>query len=494
MLSKIFFYLRGKLITKIVEQQLLMEQKSKIDLNLINLVNEFESKFEQGNMDYVEEQTIYQLVDYYERENLLEKAMDVVDVALEQFKFRSDFYLMKAKIFYNDNKINDCLEVLTLASKVAPYEKEITLLQIKALCSKKKIEEALTLLNKFDEGITSDRLEYLIAKSYILEVNKDYKAMYYTLQEAIKLDPSNVEALERFWVAVDLSREYEESILFHKNIIDEQPYNHLAWYNLGLSYSFNWEYTKAIESLEYSFIINPEFEQGYIECAELCIQEGLYQKALDIYIEANSKFGPEVDLMINIASCYLKLDKIAEARIILLKALRIDSHNEEVYFYLGESYSKSESWYSAINAYLKAIDIDDCREEYYLSLAKAYAKVEDYNKATINFHRATKVCVEESLYWKEYVCFVLKLGLYKEAEQILDEAEEHTFGADLLYCRAITYFFMKKKKLGLAILEEALEEDFSMHKIIYDLAPELVVDKEINSMIKYYKEEYEDYC
>jgi tetratricopeptide (TPR) repeat protein len=467
-----------------------MEHKTKRDLNLINLVSEFESKFEQGTIDYVEEKTIYQLIEYYESEHQFDKAMEVVDVALEQFKYRSDFHIMKAKLLFNDNRINDCLNVLKHAANMAPYEKEITLLKIKALCSKKKIAEAKKCLGELRSDFLDDKLEYFIAESFLHEASKDYKAMYISLQNAIKLDPGNAEALERFWVAVDLSREYEDSIAFHKTLIDDQPYNHLAWYNLGLSYSFNWEYDRAIESLEYSFIINPNFEQGYLECAEICLQEGKINKALDIYIEANNRFGPETEIMVNIASCYLKLDKIADARMLLLKALRMESHNEEIYFLLGESYTKSESWYSAINAYLKALQIDDTREEFFLALAKAYVKVEDYNKATINFHKATKVCVEDSLYWKEYVCFVLKIGLYEEAIQILDEADEHTFGADLLYCRAITLFFMKQKKAGLEILTEALEEDFSMYKLIFELAPELEVDKDIIAMIKYYRREF----
>jgi tetratricopeptide (TPR) repeat protein len=471
-----------------------MEHKIKRDLSLINLVSEFEAKFEQGIIDYVEEKTIYQLIDYYESESQIDKAMEVVDVALEQFKYRTDFYLIKAKLLYSDNKVDDCLELLKKAESISPNEKEVILLKIKAYTSKKNVAKAKAcLLQLEDASLLSDKLDYYIAESYLFEGMKDYKAMYNSLKNALKVDSNNAEALERFWVAVDLSREYKNSIVFHQSLIDENPYNHLAWYNIGLSYSFNWDYEKAIEALEYSFIINPNFEQGYLECAEICVQEGKIKKALEIYIEANNRFGPETDIMVSIAACYLQLNKIAEARMILLKALRIESDNEEIYFLLGESYAKAESWYSAINAYLKALDIDDTREEFFLALAKAYVRVEDYNKATINFHRATKVCVEESLYWREYVCFVLRLGLYDEAMQILDEADEHTFGADLLYCRAITLFFMKKKKLGLEILTEAFEEDFSMHGLLFELAPELEVDKDIKSMIKYYRREFGEY-
>ena len=56
---------------KIVEQTLWTQNKR--DLQLINLVSDFETKFEQGNIDYVEEKTIYQLIEYYESEFQIEK-------------------------------------------------------------------------------------------------------------------------------------------------------------------------------------------------------------------------------------------------------------------------------------------------------------------------------------------------------------------------------------------------------------------------------------
>jgi tetratricopeptide (TPR) repeat protein len=273
-------------------------------------------------------------------------------------------------------------------------------------------------------------------------------------------------------------------------LIDKNPYNHLAWYNLGLSYSCNWEYDKAIDALEYSFIIEPGFESGYLECAEMCLQQNKIEKALEIFLDAKEKFGADCDLYVNIASCLVKLNRFEDAQLLLMSALKYDSYNDELYFMLAKCYESAESWYSAIDTYIKAIELDECREEYYLGLAKSYVKVEDYHKAIFNFHKATQICQEESTYWAEYVCFLLKLGLYKEALQILDEAEDYTYGADLLYCRAITNFFLKNKKEGLNVLAEALEDDFEKHTLIFELAPELEVDRDISSMLKYYAAEF----
>lgn len=470
-----------------------MEQRLKKDAALLGLVLEFEAKHEQGSVDYMDEKTILQLIEYYEESSMIYKAMEVVDIALDQYKFRSDFYIIKARLLFQDNKINECLEFLDIADKISPYEKEIAFLKIRALCLKKQHEKAQELINAVEEyTLEGDMVEFYIAYSYINESKKDYKMMYENLKQALQIEPTNSEALERFWIAVELARQYDDSVDFHKQIIDKDPYNHLAWFNLGLSYSCSWEYEKAIDALEYSFLIEPNFEEGYMECAEMCIQQNKIAKALDIYLDALEKFGTDSDLLVKIASCLIQLNKLGEAKIKLLKALRLDAYNEEVFYLLGECYAKGNSHYSAINAFLKAIELDPEREEFYLSMAKSYIQVEDYNKATLAFQKATETCPEESIYWKEYVSFIIKLGLYNEAIQILDEAEEYAFGADLLYCRAIAMFFLKQKRAGLDCLAEAMEEDFNMYYMIYELAPELEVDKDINAMIRYYEKEFGD--
>jgi tetratricopeptide (TPR) repeat protein len=275
----------------------------------------------------------------------------------------------------------------------------------------------------------------------------------------------------------------------HKSIIEKDPYNYQAWYNLGHGYNCIWEYEKAIDALEYSFIVNPEFESAYLDCADTCLQIRNYEKALEIYIEANNKFGPNNELMVNIAHCYIYMNKIGIAKQWLLKAIKIDAYNDEAFFLLGECYSKDSVWYNAINAYHKAIDLENRREEYYLGLAKAYLAVEDYNKATINFQMATQTGPEETLYWREYICFLIKLGLLDEAFQVLEEAEEHTYGADLIYCKAVVYYLMKDKPECMELLEEALLENYDQHILMFDIAPELKLDKDIISMIRYFAED-----
>ncbi|MBK8393435.1 MAG: tetratricopeptide repeat protein [Saprospiraceae bacterium] len=472
-----------------------MEQRIKRDVNLINLVSDFETRIEQGTLEYLDEKSINQLIDFYEREMQYDKAMEVVDLAIDQFQYRAEYLIAKAKLLFIESHLNESLEYIEKAELMAPGEREIICLKIKIYSHKKEFNKAKNLLEELrNSSYGEDMIDLYVAEATIYESEKNFDMMYIALKKALKINPSSREALEKFWRAVEASKNYADSIAFHKSLIDENPYNHIAWFNLGMSYNYDWKYEKAIDALEFAFIIQPNFEAAYTECGELCLQIGDVEKALDIFTEANQKFGPDSELMVTCASCHLKLGQVEKAKNILQKAMKIDPYNEEIYFYLGQCFEAKQNWYSAINAYFKAIELDSNRDEYYMALAKAYVAVEDYSKATINFNKATQLGSDNPTYWSDYVCFIIRLGLYEEANQILDEAEEFTFGAELLYCRAITYFFLKMKKDGLDILAEALEEDFEKHSIIYSLAPELEIDKDINAMIKYYEREFKEFA
>lgn len=477
------------------QHELRMVQRSKTDLTLLNLIADFEHSFEKGGSIYLDEKSVQSLIAYYEKNQLFERALDVIDIALHQFPFNIDYLLIKARLLFQYEDLEQCAETLSLAENLNPSDLYIKLYKVKVLAKQKNLELANEVLTqiKDTDNIEKNYIDILVAESYINEASKNFEAMYFALKRALRLNPMHEEALSKFWDAVDLARKYEDSISFHKDLIDEHPYNYLAWFNLGMSFSFAWEYEKAIDALEYAFIINADFEQAYIECAELCVQCNMHKKALDIYLEAYRKFGQDPELMHNLANCYIKTGSADMAKFIIQKAIKIDPYNDELYFLLGHTFVAKKNWYSAINSYLKAIELDDSREEYYLEIAKCYVNVEDYTKASINFHKATNIASEDTLYWTEYISFLIKLRLFDEALQLLDEAEDTTFGADLLYCRAIALMAKKQKRAALDILAEALEEDFSKHGIIFELSPELEIDKEICSMIRYYESELQEY-
>lgn len=438
-------------------------------------------------MEYMDEKSFNQLVEYYEDEQNYAKAIDVVSVALLQYEYRSDYYIAMSRLLLKCNKADESLDFIKRAESIAPYEHEIFILKAKALAIKGHFSEALDVLKNANPFLNKyDRVEYYLGEAFVYEAMKSHADMYQSLSRVLMIEGDNEEALDSIIKAAQASKQIDQCIELHKRLLDINPYNYLAWYNLGIAYTHKGEYVSSIDALEYSFIIENEFEEGYMDCADVCCQIKRYDQAANIYEEAIGIFGEDADLLTNLAECLINLNEISKAKHQLYKAVKIDPYNDEVLYFLGECFSKEQKWYRAINAYHKAIDLEQDCENYYLSLARAYLAVEEYNKATINFQQAISFGPEQTFYWKEFATFMIRMGLYEEALAILDESDDFTYGADLQYCRGVAHLFLKNQDTAMSYFEEALLESFDDHNIIFELAPELEVSREIKAMINYF--------
>lgn len=467
-----------------------MDNRTKRDVTFLNLVSDFETNFEKGQPIAFDEKTFLEIIRFYEEELQYDKAIEVTDLALSQFSYRPDFYIIKARLLFQTNLQEEALELLAKAEKISPFEHDILLLKIRILAFRGEVSEAKRILDDMKRYVSStDLSDVYLSESYINEVMQDYEGMYENLTKAIICDMHNEEAFERLGFAVQLSKNFEASIEFHNMILAEEAFNYLAWYNLGHALSCQGEYQKAIDALEYSFLTEENFESGYLDCADICIQEQKYLRALKIYQSYLEVFGINEEVLLNMADCEFHLGNLNKARILLNKLLKLDPYNDEVYYKLGLCYAKAEQWNKAINAYHKAITLEDSCEDYYFSLAKAHAAVGAYDKAELYFGEAVQMGPEQSMYWRDYISFLIKLGKKDKALEVFKDSDDYTFGADLLFCKGVAQFLSGDEKAAYSTFEEGLKEEFDQHKIIFDIEPELMLNKELQSMIAYYRGE-----
>jgi tetratricopeptide (TPR) repeat protein len=467
-----------------------MPKRTKPDHILSKLISEFEQQGQILVSDCWEEKSYLHLISHYEKQCQFDKALQVTSLALRLYKFKPDFFLIKAKLLVASQKPLAAISVLEQAYALSPFDHEIPLLKAKAFALSKQFDESLRIISDLKcEFLKTDLTQLLLVEAFIYETMKDFNKMFDSLRDALILNPNNHEALEQIWVSVEFSKKYDESVQLHQDIIDKNPYSYLAWYNLGHAYSCLGEYEKAVDALEYSFLINPHFEQGYLDCAELCLQINLHEKALRCYQEANEIFGPDAEFIVYIAECLIKLNRHKEAKTKLQKAIFHDPYNEEIFYYLGECYCAEESWRKAIKAYLQAIELDDQREEFHAGIAMAYEKIVNLKKAETHYRKSANCGLEQSRYWCLYISFLISTNQLEKAEKIITRADKYSFGADLLYCRSAFYFLTDSREEGIATLVEALTENSKEYNIMLKLCPHLRDDKEVMSMIRYYSVE-----
>lgn len=453
----------------------------------LHLIQEYESIKNRGDVAFFDEFDFKHIIEYYEAQDQIEEALNAVEDALINHTFNVDFFIKKAELLLFNNNPVLALEVLNTASLYSPNASKIQILKAEALVVQGFDEEAFQILeNLKSQNLSSLLPEILLAEALIYEYKEQYENAFYILMEVLKLNPKSQHALERFWLCVEFTRKYEESIDFHKKLINKTPFSHLAWYNLGHSYAYLGNYDEAIDALEYAILSNEKFEAAYRDCAELCFEMNYYQKALNWYQDMLQLFEPDSELFLRLGQCHQFLGNYPTARTFLTRSMHLDHLNDEVYFHLGECFSCENKWQSAINAYEKAIDIEDNREEYFAAIAKAYFQLGDIENAQINFEKATSIVPEEVKYWILYSSFLIATGQADLALQVIEEAEEYVSEGEVLYCKIACLFELGKRQEAYYWLGEALSEYFGHHQALFQFMPKLQEDPAILSLIANY--------
>ena len=459
---------------------------------IFNLISRYEDMLEKGQVFFSEERHYHELMDYYEREYLLERALEVAGHAIGQYGYSFDFYLRQAELFLEKQEVEQAMAALDKADALSPGQIQSALLRAECFAALDMHDDGIALLDGLK--IISDPIELsriYVCEAVIHEDLKEHEHSFYLLKAALEEDPSNTDALSRMWFCVESARKHEESVVLHEKILDEDPFNALAWYNLGAAHHYLCHYEEAIEAYEYAYLTKDDFEFAYRDCAEVCLYVENYQKALQCYQDVLERFEPDADLFLHIGLCFQKLGNYIVAKTFYQKALSLDCHCDEAHFRIGECWASQLEWHKAIGAYLKAIRIEDRNEDYFARLAEAYFKTGNFKKAEIYYRQAADTAPEEPQHWILLVRFLMQRQRIEDALDALDEAGENSYSPEFLYFRSACLFEMGMKQEGLLVLEEALYEDFDAREALFMLAPVLEKDAEVRAVIAVFQPENE---
>jgi tetratricopeptide (TPR) repeat protein len=456
---------------------------------LIYLISEYEALAQKGDITRLEEKSLLKLVNYFESEYQRDKALEVIEHALDIYPFSVEFYLKKVDLLIHGKQHAKALEDIELAENFAPADFSLQSLKCKVLALNGHHQQALDLLQELRNSSNGlNEVELLYTEAIVQELMKDYTAAQAALKNILLFhDELHSKSLEKIGELVSACRNFDESISLHNGLIDKSPYNHLAWFNLGQAYSSKGEYSYAIDAFEYAFIIDPSFEQAYLESGELCLQIGQHKRALNIYLEAIEIFGVDIDILFNIGQCMYFLGQVKNARKYFNKALKLDPYHDELHYYIALTFAREGRWINAVKAYKRALDLDDMREEYYAGLGEAMFHLNEFERAEYYFKKAIKDGPEQAFVWLAYSNFLMATNRIEKAIAILNKADFYTQSIELEYCKTACYFLSSKTKEGMEALEIVLEKDPEMYTLLYNFAPHLQFDSAVQSMIQYYK-------
>ncbi|MBS1612878.1 MAG: tetratricopeptide repeat protein [Bacteroidetes bacterium] len=457
---------------------------------MMDLIKQYEDAEKENRKVFFDEENYDHIVQFYQDNREYNKALRVANTAMEQYPFSSVFYTKKAEILANQKRFDEALPLLEEAERLDPNDINIFLIRADVHLWEGRHAEAMEVIESAIAIATEkeDMCELLLEMADIWEDQEKYVEVVTCLKNALRHDPMCEEALNRLWFCTELMGTHDESIMFYENLLEESPYSHWAWYNLGHAYSGIGLYDKAIDALGYAIAIDDNFEPAIVSSGDVMFITGNTDKALEFYQEAIKISRPDKELYLKTAACYEKLGELGKSRSYLRKAIAVDPYYEEAFFRIGETYRMEDNLDKAIASFERAVKLSKDNVDYLIALADAYLVVGENDKALEIFERIFQQDPDSKQNWVNLASAYFNVENYRKAFQVLSEAEHKFDGsADIYYVKTVFYYQAGNRHEALINLEKGLLANFDEHTMIFEMDESLLDVDAVLQVIEQYR-------
>ncbi|MBK7689815.1 MAG: tetratricopeptide repeat protein [Bacteroidetes bacterium] len=398
------------------------------------------------------------LIDYFDTNSDRENAGLACDIASTLFPFSSTLFLRKAEWLMNQKKYGQALKILDQVEEIDPNNIECVFMKSDILLDQNRFSEAVDILERNADKFDSvDKTDILLELSEIYDELEEFEKVYATLKRILLYEPTNEDALLRICFWAEINNFHEDSIELHSKIIDEVPFNAMAWYNLGVAYQGLKLYEKAIDAYDYCLAIDDKFEYAYRNEGDAYIQLKKFTKAIEVLEMHLSIAKPEDIILEAIGYCWDKQKQYAKARDYYRKASQLNPQDDQIFFKIGETYTKESKWEKAIKAYSVALHINKNNASYCLALGNCLMEMNAEKEALVCYLNAVQLRPDIKSTWQALVKALYSSNYLDEALSQLIIAEEHCGEKiEFVYYRAAILLAQGKTKEAVIQLENAL--------------------------------------
>lgn len=457
---------------------------------VMELIENFEQMVKDDSQMFYDEASFEQIIEYYNDRQDLDKAMHVVEMAIEQHPFSASFLIKKAHVLFDKKAYDEALVVLDQAAVLDSGEIQLHLLRCDIFVWQGKFAEAVETIELAKTFADEDEMPDLFLElADIYEEWEKYDDLFNALTQTLKLSPTNEEALSRLWFCVEFTEKYAASVAFHKRFIDEHPYAHLAWFNLAHAYAGMKKYDEAIEAFSFVVAIDEEYEYAYKDMAEIYFKLEDYEKAAENFIQASLLSKPYKELYYSIGECYEMMGNFNRSRNYYRKAGNLDPYFADAFYKIGSTYEEEGKYESALTAYERAFKLEKESADFAFALAVVHRELGDMDNAISFFKLAVELEPDEKDYWIDLARAYFDAAEYRDALSVLSKAIlQFEKSADLYFIKSAFYFQIGNTNESFTALERALLQDNKGYAIIFEVAPLMQKDATVINIIDQYSD------
>jgi len=453
------------------------------------LLKHYESLRNGRNAVFLEEESFEKIIDWYDDQEELSKALEAAEMSIEYFPFSSSLLLRKADLLLQSRKYQEALHILEKAATFDATDVNLYILKTDAYLALDLQERAVAVL---EEAITQfegeEKIELLFELADVYDDYEEFDKVFDCLLVILQTDPANEEALYKICFWTDFTGRNEESIRLHLGIIDEYPYSELAWFNLGAAYQGLKLFEKAIDAYQYAIAIDEKFDYAYRNIGDAYIRLRKYTEAIEALEKVLELSKPEEVIYEAIGHCYDRMRNYAQARFNYRKASHLAPEDSKLLYKVACTYYNEQQWNSAIKNLESALKIHRLQYEYNLLMGECKLQTGAFKEAVQFFSTAVRVRPKNISGWEALIRCLYKGGFYAEARQQAAAALQNTNGKPLfLFYTSAILFALNKSKDAILYLQKGMETAPKLVKKFISLNPSLLQNSKVVDVIAQYK-------
>jgi tetratricopeptide (TPR) repeat protein len=438
---------------------------------------------------FLEEDAFEKIIDYFDDQEELPKALEATAFAIERYPYSAALLIKRADLLIATKRYKESLHYLQQAELLDNSDINLYILKTDAYLALDRQEKAAAVLEAaLDLFEGEEKLELLFELADVYDDYENFDKVFDCLKMVLELDPNNEEALYKICFWTDFTGRNEEGIRLHQQIIDQFPYNELAWFNMAAAYQGIKLYEKAIDAYLYAVAIDEKFDYAWRNMGDAYLRLRRYKDAIEALQKVLELARPEDVIYEAIGHCYDKLHNYAQARFHYRKATHLNQDNSQLYYKIACTYMNEGVWDSAIKNLETAMRTYKLQPEYNLAMGQCYMEMGNVEMAVQYFGNVVRTKPKNMYGWLELLKCLYQTNCFEEGAEYVNHALEMTNNKPVFFFYKSAFLLaLGKSKEAVIQLETGMEKNPKLVKKLLDLSPSILQNQMIVDVIARFK-------
>ncbi|HAO46760.1 MAG TPA: tetratricopeptide repeat protein [Ferruginibacter sp.] len=453
------------------------------------LLQQFDNLKTGKSNSFLEEESFERIIDYFDEKEQLTTALEAAEYGIEQYPYSSMLLLKKADLLIALKQYKEALFILDHAETLDSKDANLYILKTDAYLALDLQQKAASVLEAAIEDFEGEeKVDLLFELADVYDDYENFDKVFDCLKMILEQEPTNEEALYKICFWTDFTGRNEEGIRLHQRIIEDFPFNELAWFNLAAAYQGLKLYEKAIDAYQYAVAIDEKFDYAFRNMGDAYIRLRKYKDAVEVLEKVLELARPEDVIYEAIGHCHDKMGNFAQARFNYRKASHLNNSDSQLNYKIACTYMNEGQWESAIKNLEVALRIHRMQPEYNLAMGQCYVELNKLEDAITCFGNVVRVRPKNINGWVELLKCLYKAEMFEEALEYAGFAFEQTDGKPIfLFYKSAFLFTLGKSKEAMLQLESGMNKNPKLIKKFIEINPSLLQVQQVVDIVARYK-------